>query len=101
MFGALVLQSVHVFLDAAFEVASFVGVNDVSFGEFVEHGSNLGKESFSGSFICRIAQCFHCVTSCFVIISVPKSAGFGLSDSFLRRFMICHIVINNLNFSSP
>ena len=86
------------FLDAAFEVARLIGVDDVAFGEFVEHGSNLWQKGFSSSFIGCIAQCFYGITSSFVIISVPKSAGFSLSDSFLRRFMICHIVINNFNF---
>ncbi len=69
-------------LEAAFEVACFVLVDDAGTGQFVEHCAHLGEERFGGGFVAGIAQGFYGVARCFVVVTVAQTACLRLADPF-------------------
>lgn len=75
-------QCVDFQLKRALQVGCFVVVDDVFLGQFVEHGYYFGQQSFGSGFVGRIAQCFHGVTSGFVVVFVVQTTRFGLTDTF-------------------
>mgnify|MGYP001543318903 FL=1 len=81
--GLCGLQCVYVLLDAAFEVAGLVGMDDIPLGELVEHGAYFRQECFGSGLVRRVAQCLHGIAGCLVIISVLKPVRFGLTNPLL------------------
>lgn len=67
----------------ALEVSRLVFVNDIAFGELVEHSRYLGEEFLRRLFVGGVAKSPHCVAGGLVVIFVTKPSYVGLTDSFL------------------
>ena len=73
-------QVVDVYLQAALEVARLVLVDHVPLRQLVQHRVNLREKRVCRTLVRSIAESFHRVARCFVVIAVAKTACFRLAD---------------------
>lgn len=81
-------------LKRALEVAGLVLVHDVVLGELVEHRGYLRQKGLGGALLGGVAQGLHGIAGRLVVETVVRTLRQGLTDTLLRRLMVCH----NLNF---
>ena len=84
------LERVDVQCDRRLDVRCLVLVDDVALCELVEHLLHFRQHLCCFCLVCCSAEFAHCVTHCLCVVLVVKSLHFGLTDSFLRRFVVCH-----------
>ena len=81
---------------ARLEVGSLVAVNDILFGQFVEHGGNFRKKLGSCGFLRKASEALYRVTGGFGVIFIVLVPGFCLTDTLQCRLVMCHFY--NLKF---
>jgi len=84
------LEGVNVKLESTLQVTGLVLVDDVVLSQLVQHSGYLGKQSLSGRLLGGVAQGLHGIASGLVIQTVVSTLGHSLTDSLLRRLMVCH-----------
>lgn len=82
---------VNVFFQAAFQVASFVFVYDISFCKLVQHAEGFGKQAFCLAFVGCFADVFNHSTCGFMLIAIEVPLRFVRPDALDCGFMICHL----------
>jgi hypothetical protein len=76
-----------------FEISGFVFVNHMFFSKLIQHRSDLREELTGSELIFHGAEGSDGGTSAFGVIAVMQALGLGLSNSFDRGFVICHVVV--------
>ena len=90
---------VYVALQFRLQVGGLVLRNDILASKFVKQRRNLDESCGSFILISHSAQTTYHGTRCFGIITVTEISCNSLTNSFNRRFMICHckfVVLFNL-----
>ena len=77
-------------LESTLQVTGLILVDHVVLSQVDQHSRNLGKQSLSGRLLGGVAQSLHGVASGLVVQTVVSALGHGLTNSLLRRLMVCH-----------
>jgi hypothetical protein len=85
----LILSGFHHLAQLAFQVASFILMNNAPFHQFIDLANHSG-ERFYSLFTFQGFEVPDRVTCCFTVVTVAVPAFAGLTDIFLGSLMICH-----------
>ena len=83
-------ELVNIHLETALEVGRFVFVDNPDFGEFVNHGIDLGSILLGCSLICCVAEVADGVPRGLCIILVMQAVTLALTGGTCGGFSVCH-----------